>query len=85
MALHIIYFLIALAYGLWILSLILKEKILALFSVILMFPLSIYIFVEGIDIFQWNNILVIVFGAVTFAIAAYTGMKVTLETMEENY
>lgn len=83
MAFHIIYLFVILAYGLWILSLSLRNEILAIFSAFLMFPLAIYIFVNGVDIFDQNNLLSIVFAAVTFALAAYTSFQATAKLMKE--
>ena len=44
-----------------------------------MFPLSIYIFVNGMDIFDYSNLLVKMFAAVTFAIAVYTSFQAAYE------
>jgi len=77
MAFHIIYFFIALTFGIWITSLFLKNEILALFSALLMFPLSIYIFINGMDIFTYSNILVKMMASVIFALAAMTSFQAT--------
>jgi len=72
MAFNIIYFFIILTFGIWIVSLYLKNEILAILSALLMYPLSIYIFTNGMDIFGNNNILSIMFAAVIFCIATMT-------------
>ena len=79
MAVPLIYFLLILAYGLFVISLITKNPTLAILSAFLMFPLSIYIFVNGMDIFAHDNILVRMTAAVTFAIACYTSFQATYE------
>jgi len=85
MAFSIIYFLIFLAFGIWIVSLVLKSEILAILSALLMFPLSIYIFVNGMDIFDYSNLLVKMFAAVVFAIAVYTSSQATFSLIDKSY
>lgn len=83
MAYHIIYFIVALTYGLWVVSMIYKNEILMIFASLLMFPLSIYIFISGMDIF--DNFLTTMFAAITFAIAAYSSSQATLSLIQQNY
>ena len=85
MAFHVIYFLVLLAYGIWVVSLITRNEIVALLSCLMLFPLSIYIFVNGMDIFEWSNIIVKVFAAITFAVASYTSLQATFEMFDKNY
>ena len=85
MAMPVIYFMIAMIYGLWIVSILLKDKILAIFASLLMFPLAIQMFTKGIDIFAHDNLITIMFASITFALGAYTSMRAVLETMQENY
>lgn len=75
MAFNIIYFLILLAYGIWLVGVISKNEIVVIASCLLLFPLSIYIFVNGMDIF--NNLLTQMFAAITFIIAAYFSFLAT--------
>jgi len=77
MALNIIYFFIILVYGIWLLAIIIKDNIIAVISSLLMFPLAIYIFINGIDTFANNELLVIMFAAVTFMLAVITSFQAT--------
>ena len=77
MAFHIIYFFIILIYGIWAVALNTENNILAIFSSFLMFPLAIYIFVNGMDIFAYNELLCIMFAAITFSIAVITSFQAT--------
>jgi len=79
MAFHIIYFFIILIYGIWLISLITKNLILGLCSSLLMFPLAIYIFINGMDIFENNELLSMMFAGVTFVIATYTSFEAAYE------
>jgi len=72
---HPIYFIIVLVYMLWVGGLAAKNEIISLLASLFMFALSLYTFVNGIDIFAYNNLLVIMFSAVTFALAAYTSFQ----------
>lgn len=85
MAYPVIYFIILLIYGLWVMGLILKNKTITFLAALMMFPLAIHIFRTGIDIFAHDDFVSISFAAVTFALGAYTSLRVALETIEENY
>ena len=75
------YFIILVAYGLWLLSIIIEDEIIALISSFLMFGLSVYVFAYGIDIFTTSNLLTMMFGGVTFALAVYTSFQATQSLM----
>lgn len=77
MAFHIIYFFIILIYGLWIVGIKTNNDILALISSLLMFPLAIYVFVNGMDIFTNSELLCMMFAGVTFILAVYTSFQAT--------
>ena len=85
MAMPVIYFVIVLIYGLWVVSLLLKDKVIAIFASLLMFPLAIQIFTKGLDIFAHDNLITIMFASITFALGAYTSMRAVIETIQENY
>jgi len=44
-----------------------------------MFPLAIYIFINGMDIFENNELLSMMFAGVTFVIATYTSFEAAYE------
>jgi len=77
MALHIIYFFTILIYGIWIVGVLTKNNIIAIASALLMFPFSIYIFINGVDTFGNSELLVIMFAAVTFILAVMTSFQAT--------
>lgn len=74
MAFDIIYFFILLVYAVWFLAIFVKDDIVAMFASFLLFALSIYMFSNGIDRFPSTELLVIMFSAVTFALAAMTSL-----------
>jgi len=67
-----IYFMIFLAYAIWLLGILIKDIPITLLGCLILFALSVYTFANGIDIFPHNNLLVIMFSAVTFGLASYT-------------
>jgi len=77
MALHIIYFFTILIYGIWMVGVLTKNNIIAIASALLMFPFSIYIFINGVDTFGNSELLVIMFAAVTFILAVMTSFQAT--------
>jgi hypothetical protein len=81
MDLPVIYLGILIAYGFLALSFYLKNYAMMILSCFLLFGISVHTFKNGISIFPYNNFIVIVFSAVTFAIAAYVSLKATLEYM----
>ena len=72
---HTIYFIIILVYGLWLLGIYLENDILAVLSSLFMFPLSIFLVENGIDSFYGDNMLLITFSAITFALAVVTSFQ----------
>lgn len=85
MAFHIIILYIALAYSLWLFSLYMKMPIISLFATFLLFPLAIYIFINGIDVIPHNSLIAMMLGGVTFGIASYTALQVTLSIIDDNF
>jgi hypothetical protein len=82
MGVNIIYFFVALPYGAWFLSLLTENKILAIFSSLLMFSLSIFIFINGWDLFPSSILICKMFAAVTFIIAVYTSFSASYALYE---
>lgn len=81
-----IYLIILLAYMMLMFSFFIKNYIMMILSCLLMFALSIYTFVHGIDTtFTYSNFVVKMFSAVTFGIAAYVSLKATTEIINQNY
>lgn len=80
MAFAVIYFLIILIYGLWIVGLMTRNIIISLMASLCMFPLAIYIFANGVDIFR--NFLTQMFAAATFTIGGYTSFQAALELID---
>jgi len=74
-----IYFVILLAYGIWFLGFYLRSVSITLLGCFSLFALSVYVFQNGIDIFVNTDLLVVMFSAVTFSIAAYTSYKLSAE------
>jgi len=77
-----IYFVILLAYGIWFLGVYLKSVSITILGCFFLFGLSVYVFQNGIDIFPNTELLVIMFCAVTFALASYTSYKVSEELFD---
>jgi hypothetical protein len=81
MDLPVIYLIILIAYGLLALSFYIKNFAMMILSCFLLFAVSVHTFKNGISIFPYNSFIVIVFSAVTFAIAAYVSLKASLDYM----
>lgn len=77
---HWIYLVSILAYAILFIGFAFRNVIILLFASLLMFPLSVYTFVNGMDI--WNNFVTTAFSAVTLGIAAYVGICSGVEMME---
>lgn len=85
MAVPVIYLVIIFAYSLLFLGLWKEDEIIIILSSFLLFSIPVYTFINGIDIFAHNNFLVIMFSAVTFAVAGYCGLRASLEIINRNY
>ena len=85
MALPVIYLVIILAYLGLLFAFFLKDHIFIILVSFVLFALSIFTFVNGIDAWSNSNFLVIMFSSVTFAIAAYASSRSTIEMIESNY
>lgn len=72
MAFHTIYFLILLTFVLWAVALGIKNNLLGILSAFLMLPISIWIFINGIDVFPHDSLLSVMFAGVIFILAIYT-------------
>lgn len=85
MDLPVIYLIIILAYSMLVFAFYLKNYTLMMLTCFLMFALCIYTFQNGIGIFAADELVVIMFSAVTFGIAAYVSIKSTLDMIVMNY
>ena len=77
-----IYVIITLAYALTFYFAYREDNILSILSSFLLFVLSIYIFVNGID--DLNNFVTIMFGAVTLGIGIYVSSVGAMNLFKEN-
>ncbi len=79
----VIYFVAAWAYAILFVGIILKDETIGLFGALSLFSLSIFTFVNGLDIFAADNILSLFFSAVTFGTGAYFGVVIGMGKLEE--
>lgn len=80
----IIYLLIGVAYTFFIISFITRSEILMVFTGLFMMIISVYTFVNGLDIFNNQNLLSLMFSSVNFGIGAYLGARGGLELLESS-
>ena len=78
-----IYFIILFTYTLWVIGISNRNEIISLLSAFCLFGLSVYMFINGIDIFVNDNLLVQMFSAVTFAIAVYTSYQASYSLYQD--
>lgn len=77
----VLYLLIIIGYGLLIFGFTYQNNIIVLFSSFLLFPVSVYIWANGIQ--GWENYITQAFAAITLGVAAYTSANAGLELMKE--
>jgi len=77
----VIYMIIYLAFGIMAIGFATENRIILLFSSFILMPLSIYIFVNGLD--AWSNFVTTSFAAVTLGIGAYVGIRNGLDLVED--
>ena len=85
MDLPVIYLIIILAYLLLLFSFMLRNYMMMMLTSFFMFAIALHTIQNGIGTFTQDTLIVIMFSAITFAIAAYVSMKSTLDIIEENY
>lgn len=78
-----IYFFIVIAYAVFLLGFFNRDYAITMLGIFLMYSLSLFIFVNGIDVF--NNFLTETFAMVTFGLASYIGIRGGIELIQKNY
>jgi hypothetical protein len=78
-----VYILIIIVFGILMFGINKEDYFITLLACFGLFALSIYLFVQGINI--EDNLLGTMFAAITFGIAAYVSLRTVIALLQENY
>jgi len=75
-----IYLVISVAYILFLVSVFMESEIITILTGMLMMAISVFIFINGIDIF--NNFVSVMIAGVTFGLGSYIAVRSSIELIK---